>query len=123
MGVANPNTYRLSVPDLPVDTGEFYNWQDRAACRGGSQAELFFAPDSERIVARERREGEAKKICSGCPVRQQCLEHALSFPEPAGVWGGLTADERDSSRREAKSAQDKARRARAKAQQNTQVAA
>lgn len=38
-------------------------------------------------------------ICATCPVRAACLEEALSFEVPGqeryGVWGGLTARERD----------------------------
>lgn len=120
---ANPNTYRLTVPDLPSDPGEFYAWQDRAACRGGAVAKLFFAPDSERICERQERETSAKQVCGACPVRQQCLDHALSFPERVGVWGGLTEDERNADARKAKRAQDKARWARRQAQQDSEVAA
>jgi WhiB family redox-sensing transcriptional regulator len=37
----------------------------------------------------------AKQICAGCPVRGDCLEHALASRELAfGIWGGLTAAER-----------------------------
>ena len=36
----------------------------------------------------------AKKFCGECPVRQQCLEYALKVNEQYGVWGGLTAKER-----------------------------
>ncbi len=36
---------------------------------------------------------EAKKICAGCPVKEQCLEYGLTHVE-YGVWGGLTANER-----------------------------
>lgn len=36
----------------------------------------------------------AKKFCDECPVRQQCLEYALQVDEQYGVWGGLTARER-----------------------------
>jgi hypothetical protein len=37
---------------------------------------------------------EAKRICGHCPIRLECLEHALAFPEEYGVWGGLTEGER-----------------------------
>lgn len=37
---------------------------------------------------------EAKVVCAECPVRQPCLEHALSGRERDGVWGGLTERER-----------------------------
>ena len=37
---------------------------------------------------------EAKAVCTGCPVRAQCLEHALAHDERFGVWGGLSEPER-----------------------------
>ncbi|KZS61826.1 WhiB family transcriptional regulator [Mycobacterium ostraviense] len=30
----------------------------------------------------------AKTLCTGCPVRRQCLAAALDRAEPWGVWGG-----------------------------------
>ncbi|KZS81708.1 transcriptional regulator [Mycobacterium kansasii] len=30
----------------------------------------------------------AKTLCTGCPVRRQCLAAALERAEPWGVWGG-----------------------------------
>jgi len=36
----------------------------------------------------------AKAICDLCPVREPCLEYAISAREKDGVWGGLTARER-----------------------------
>lgn len=36
----------------------------------------------------------AKRICDGCPVRQQCLDYALDNEEPFGIWGGLSVRER-----------------------------
>lgn len=121
--VSNPDTYRLAVRNLPAEAGEFYAWQNLAACRGGKVAELFFAADYEQGAAKARREAAAVQICAACPVRQACLDHALSFPEPAGVWGGLTEDKRNTDRRRAKRAQDKARWARRQTQQDGQAAA
>lgn len=43
--------------------------------------ELFFS-DDDNIVA------QAKALCGGCPVRNKCLDGALSRQEPCGVWGG-----------------------------------
>ena len=37
---------------------------------------------------------EAKAVCAQCPVKQQCLEHALEFDERHGIWGGTTPTER-----------------------------
>ena len=77
---------------LPVD--DFLRpWQDQAACRA-EQSELFFPARSERASVRTRRENRAKAICAPCPVLQECREHALRVQEPAGIWGGLTEDER-----------------------------
>jgi len=43
--------------------------------------ELFFSETDQGIA-------EAKALCGGCPVRNKCLEGALSRQEPCGVWGG-----------------------------------
>lgn len=37
---------------------------------------------------------EAKKICKECPVREECLEYALIYLIPDGVWGGVSARKR-----------------------------
>lgn len=42
---------------------------------------------------------QAKKRCKGCPVRDQCLTHALDHDEPTGIWGGLTRAERKALKR------------------------
>jgi len=41
----------------------------------------------------------AKRICLGCPVKQQCLEYALIHDQRWGVWGGLSERERRCIRR------------------------
>lgn len=43
--------------------------------------ELFFSETDQGIA-------EAKALCGRCPVRNKCLEGALSRQEPCGVWGG-----------------------------------
>lgn len=69
-------------------------WQTRAACRG-PQAVVFYPPSTfERKEERRRREARAKDICRTCPVRQPCLDYALSIREPHGIWGGLNEAER-----------------------------
>jgi WhiB family redox-sensing transcriptional regulator len=37
---------------------------------------------------------EAKKVCTTCDVRSECLEYALSNDERFGIWGGLSERER-----------------------------
>lgn len=69
-------------------------WQARAACRG-PQSTMFFPPNTfERKDDKDRREYNAKGICAGCSVRQDCLDYAIAIREPHGIWGGLTEGER-----------------------------
>ncbi|GGY29839.1 hypothetical protein GCM10010363_07900 [Streptomyces omiyaensis] len=37
---------------------------------------------------------EARKICRTCPVKADCLTHALETDQREGIWGGLTPKER-----------------------------
>ena len=61
-------------------------WQDDAACRD-ADPDLFFANDDASHQA-------ALSLCSSCPVRRPCLEHALATREPYGIWGGADEHER-----------------------------
>ncbi len=61
-------------------------WQRRAACRGMGHT-VF-------VNGRAKRDAAAVRICERCPVRQQCLEHALASPGLVGIWGGTTEVER-----------------------------
>ncbi len=72
-------------------------WQQGAACRGPNQAIFFPPPRLERRSEKRLREARAKEICLGCPVRQPCLEYALTIREQHGIWGGLTENERRAS--------------------------
>ncbi|MGK5549344.1 WhiB family transcriptional regulator [Streptomyces sp. URMC 127] len=59
---------------------------DHAAC-AGEEPELFFHGDPGAIAL-------AKRICGRCPVREACLARSIANDERYGVFGGLTADER-----------------------------
>ena len=63
------------------------DWRHDAACRD-ADPELFF-PDVDRAQVKT-----AKLICRGCPVSATCLSWALASGQEAGIWGGLTEDER-----------------------------
>ena len=67
------------------------HWQREAACRS-FPPELFFPRGTSDIAQADR--DRAKVVCSGCSVRQQCLEFALETGQEFGVWGGLSEDER-----------------------------
>ena len=66
------------------------DWRDLAECRG-IDAGIFHPVDEEED---EFSSDAAKAICAVCPVREACLEHAITVREKFGVWGGLTARER-----------------------------
>ena len=67
------------------------DWRDDAACRE-ADPELFF-PDRDIRSARAQLK-TARLICRGCPVSATCLSWALASGQEAGIWGGLTEDER-----------------------------
>lgn len=50
-------------------------------CHEAEAADLFF---SERPADLE----QAKQLCTGCPLMQECRQGALDRAEPWGVWGG-----------------------------------
>lgn len=69
-------------------------WRERAACLQYPAVLFFGLDDSETPAERRIREDEAKRICSTCGVRNECLDYALQTKEPYGIWGGLTELER-----------------------------
>lgn len=75
-------------------------WMQQAACVG--RGDLFFA-DHMRTIVRQ-----AKRICSACAVKHECLAYALEGDE-IGVWGGMTANERRKLKRATKKQLDLAK--------------
>lgn len=67
-------------------------WHDRANCAGEDPAVFFLEPGDTADAARA--------ICAACPVRLDCLEHALDNGERFGIWGGFTEPERRQMRRQ-----------------------
>lgn len=61
-------------------------WQEDALC-AETDPEAFFPEHG----ASSR---DAKSVCAACPVRHECLEHALANDERFGIWGGLSESER-----------------------------
>lgn len=77
----------------PVD-----DWKALANCLGAPYEVFFFVDvDNPRKIAR------AKAICAECPVRPECLDHAMGNHEE-GIWAGLTEKERRNARRRARRA-------------------
>jgi WhiB family redox-sensing transcriptional regulator len=69
----------LVIEDVP-------SWQERALC-AQTDPEAFF-PEKGGSTR------EAKRICTGCEVRSECLDYALAHDERFGIWGGLSERER-----------------------------
>ncbi len=72
------------------------DWRSQAACVE-EDPELFF-PVGSTGPAVDQAE-EAKRVCARCDVREPCLEFAIGTNQDAGVWGGLTEDERRTLKR------------------------
>ncbi|GGL17061.1 transcriptional regulator WhiB [Sphaerisporangium melleum] len=72
------------------------DWRHRAACRD-VDPELFF-PIGNTGPALMQIE-EAKQVCRACPVSEPCLKWAIESGQDAGVWGGLSEDERRALKR------------------------
>ena len=111
----------LGRPFRPRDPGlrlfcserEAYAWPNQCF-RVASTAPLRPAPNAGCRVRRAEAQGSgptstrgtssnapAKAVCSGCPVRVECLAYALAEPQLQGVWGGTSDTERRALRRHA----------------------
>ena len=91
-GAALQADSRRGIPKESKDM----DWRHRAVCRD-EDPELFF-PIGNTGPALLQIE-QAKAVCRRCPVIQECLTWALESGQDAGVWGGLSEDERRALKR------------------------
>lgn len=78
----------LGIPSL-IPSGQIEGelaWQVDALC-AQTDPEAFF-PEKGGSTR------DAKKVCSACHVKQECLDYALANDERFGIWGGLSERER-----------------------------
>jgi WhiB family redox-sensing transcriptional regulator len=80
------------IMDAATEPAVDKSWQDFANCLG-VDPDLFFP---ERGASTR----EAKEVCRGCVVREDCLEYALANGEKFGIWGGMSERERRRIRRQ-----------------------
>ena len=82
------NFEEYELPEI-FDAGDQL-WREHAACRG-LDTNMFFPErgDHHGVEA-------ARQVCMSCPVRTECGEYALGFPDYAmpGIWGGLSGRQR-----------------------------
>lgn len=72
------------------------DWQLKAACRPGNINTTIFYPvdcrlEDEGLIQSYNR---ARAVCYRCPVREECLEYAMTHHEKHGMWGGKSPLER-----------------------------
>ena len=67
-------------------------WMQQGNCHSESP-EVFFPSDGIGVI-------RAQQICLGCPVKAECLTHALSMHIEHGVWGGTSERQRQRMRRQ-----------------------
>jgi WhiB family transcriptional regulator, redox-sensing transcriptional regulator len=75
---------------------DIVDWRHEAGCRE-VDPELFF-PIGNSGPALLQIE-EAKQVCRRCSVMQECLRWAIDSGQDAGVWGGLSEEERRALKR------------------------
>ena len=80
-----PAAYDAS-PWTDLSPADDASWRLEALC-AETDPEAFF-PEKGGSTR------DAKRVCTGCTVRAQCLEFALANDERFGIWGGLSERER-----------------------------
>ncbi|MFE0685911.1 WhiB family transcriptional regulator [Streptomyces sp. NPDC058961] len=70
---------------VEVARDEHETWAERGLCR---------KVDPDTLFVEGAAQNHAKALCTGCPVRTECLAHALDNRIDHGVWGGTTERDR-----------------------------
>jgi WhiB family redox-sensing transcriptional regulator len=70
-------------------------WTFEGASCWGIDTDFFF-PEANTVTEENKK---AKKICSGCIVKQDCLTYALHY-RVSGIWGGTSTKERERIRKQ-----------------------
>jgi WhiB family redox-sensing transcriptional regulator len=80
--------------DAGVDATEgdgLMDWRHQAACLD-EDSEMFFPVGNGGPAILQTE--QAKDVCRRCDVVETCLRWALDTGQDAGIWGGLSEDER-----------------------------
>lgn len=66
------------------------DWKARAKCKN------LPSVDSDNVFFYEsgQKSNRAKRFCTNCPVKQECLNYAILYREK-GVWAGTTDEDRE----------------------------
>ena len=90
-GVPRELTPVMLTPVLDSRSSILMTWRDRAACLD-EDPELFFPVGNTGPALRQI--DRAKAVCRRCEAVDACLGWAMDSGQDAGVWGGLSDDER-----------------------------
>jgi WhiB family redox-sensing transcriptional regulator len=73
----------VSIDSIPAaGSSRSTEWMSLGICRNFAP-EVFFPADGAGVE-------KARKICAVCPVKEHCLEYAVSEQIEHGVWGGMS---------------------------------
>ena len=72
------------------------DWRHHAACQD-SDPELFFPIGTSGPALLQLE--QAKDVCRQCPVVDECMRWAVDTGQDAGVWGGMSEEERRAFKR------------------------
>ena len=75
----------MTNESVPSAAGTSVDWRHSARCRD---------EDPETLFVQGAQQRDAREVCTACPVRTECLAHALDERVEFGVWGGMTERER-----------------------------
>lgn len=78
----------IALAEFIADKQAAEVWREDAACLGFGTEVFFPDPGSAKLAE------EAKRICSGCPVKSNCLRMAVEEDLRDGIFGGMTFAER-----------------------------
>ncbi|MFB6392589.1 WhiB family transcriptional regulator [Polymorphospora lycopeni] len=80
----------------PLDTVRDEDWRHQSNCRDLDPETFFPIGTSGPALLQTER---AKAICRRCDVIDDCLNFALETGQDAGVWGGMSEEERRAVKR------------------------
>lgn len=80
-----------------VENDPTRDWRDQAVCSSEEVTQIFFPVGVTGAAAVQIQ--DAKTVCVECPVRQECLEYAITTNQEYGIWGGTSEEERRVLRR------------------------
>lgn len=87
-----------------VGTSPAADWRLRGACRE-EDPELFFPLGVSGAAVAQAE--EAKRVCRGCPVMDECRAWADANKVTDGVWGGMSEEDRQRPKRAAERARQR----------------